>query len=234
MKQWIYQNSSKIVNKLKLLSLELIIVIAAFFSSVFLIIFLIKDVFIEKTGKIDEPVFKFISGYTNETNTQLMQVFTFVGSHYFLIPANLLLVAYTLYIRKDNWFAIKIASVAITSLLMMSGLKLLFNRPRPLMPLLQHAAGYSFPSGHTFMSFTFFGLLIYIVNHMVSNISIRIIFTLFFLCMILLVGISRIYLRVHYATDVMAGLAIGIVWLVLSLWVLYIIENNKTKLPSIE
>jgi undecaprenyl-diphosphatase len=116
----------------------------------------------------------------------------------------------------------------------MFGLKLFFNRPRPLTPLLKEVNGFSFPSGHAFMSFTFFGLLIFMVHARTKNIALKIFLIVFFLCMSVMVGISRIYLRVHYATDVLAGFAMGVIWLTLSLWLLHIIENNKTKLPPVQ
>jgi undecaprenyl-diphosphatase len=227
------QNISSISSRLKLLSIDLIIVLIAFFSAVFVVIFLVKEVFFEKTAQWDEQVFSFWSKYVSTSTTHLMQVFTFFGSPYFLIPANLLLIAYSLFIKRDHWFAIKTASVALSSLVLMFALKLLFNRPRPLLPLLGEVPGLSFPSGHSFMSFSFFGLLIFMVNNKVSNVPIRYLLIFIFLVMILMVGTSRIYLRLHFATDVLAGFALGIIWLILSLFALHIIENHQTKLPAV-
>lgn len=234
MKKNIHRNIDAVGNKLKLLSIELIILMAAFFSSVFLIVFLIKEVFIFKTDVIDQQVFLFFRNYTFDNTTAFMQVYTLLGSHYFLVPANLGIVAYSYFIRKDTWFAIKTFAVALTSLLIMFGLKILFNRNRPLSPLLHEVSGFSFPSGHAFMSFTFFGLLIYVVHKKIKNTILKIVFITLLLCIILMVGISRIYLRVHYATDVMAGFALGIMWLIISLWALHVIEKNKTKLPPVQ
>ncbi len=233
MKRWIQENITTIKNRLKLLSLELFIILSAFFSSAFLIVFLVKEVFVEKADRIDKDVFLFWSRHVNANTTQLMQTFTFFGSHFFLVPANLLLIAYSFYVKKDIWFTIKTAAVATSSLLLMFGLKLFFTRPRPVTPLLKEVAGFSFPSGHAFMSFTFFGLLIFMVNKRVKNVPLKIVLIVLFLSISLMVGISRVYLRVHYATDVMAGFAMGILWLILSLWVLHIIEKNKNKLPPV-
>lgn len=234
MRKNIHRNIDAVGNKLKLLSIELIILMAAFFSSVFLIVFLIKEVFIHKTDVIDQTVFLFLSRHTFDQTTVFMQGFTLLGSHYFLVPANLLLIAYSYFIRKQTWFAIKTFAVAFSSLLIMFGLKILFNRARPLSPLLHEVSGFSFPSGHAFMSFTFFGLLIYVVNRKIKNAILKTIVILVLLCIIIMVGISRIYLRVHYATDVMAGFALGIMWLIISLWALHMIEKNKTKLPPVQ
>lgn len=227
-------NIVKLFNRIKLLSLELVIILAAFITSAYLVVFLIRKVFIHREESFDQNVFTFFNQLISPASTEFMQFFTLFGSHYFLVPANLLLIAYSLFIKKDTWFTIKTTAVAFSSLILMFSLKRLFNRTRPLEPLLKNVDGLSFPSGHAFMSFTFFGLLIFMVYHRTKNVPLKIGLISFFLCMSLIVGISRIYLRVHYATDVLAGFAMGIIWLTLSLGLLHMIEKHKTKLPPVQ
>jgi undecaprenyl-diphosphatase len=139
------------------------------------------------------------------------------------------LIAYFLFIKKHRWYSIRIPVVAIGGVSLMFLLKFLFNRPRPLIPLLKEAQGLSFPSGHAMMSFSFYGLLIYLVWRNIENPWVRgVLVTLLFL-LIFTIGLSRIYLRVHYASDVMAGFAVGIIWLVLSLWVTHRIERYSRR-----
>jgi len=107
----------------------------------------------------------------------------------------------------------------------MMGLKLLFNRHRPLIPLLEPAKGLSFPSGHAFMSVCFYGLLMIIIwreerPHPVLKWVLLLLVVTWVLC----IGFSRIYLRVHYFTDVLAGFCIGSTWLFLSS---YLIDQIK-------
>lgn len=92
-----------------------------------------------------------------------MQAFSFLGAHTFLIPANLTLIAWFLFIKKHRWYSIKVPVIAFSSLLLMFCLKFIFQRNRPLTPLLAEAKGYSFPSGHALMSLTFYGLIIFLV-----------------------------------------------------------------------
>ncbi|WP_161888295.1 phosphatase PAP2 family protein [Pontibacter russatus] len=66
-------------------------------------------------------------------------------------------------------------------------------------------AGFSFPSGHTMIGGVFHGLLIYIIWTTVENRTWRWVLSGFLTLVVLLVGLSRIYLKVHYATDVAAG-----------------------------
>jgi undecaprenyl-diphosphatase len=224
----------KITSRIKLLSIELIIVLVAFFVSFFTMVFIIRRIFFHKKEVMDQQVFAFLSGYVSDTSTSIMNFFTFFGGQYFLIPANLLLIAWAFYYKRDKWFGIRVASLSVTSLLLMFSLKQFFNRPRPLTPLLREAKGLSFPSGHAFMSFVFFGLLIYVINKKVKNKLFKICLVVFLLCFVFLIGLSRIYLRVHYASDVIAGFSMGLMWLVISMWIIHIIERHKTSLPPMQ
>jgi undecaprenyl-diphosphatase len=158
-----------------------------------------------------------------------MQFFTFLGTPPFMIPANILLVSYFAFIKKHKWYSIKIPVISISSLVLMLGLKQVFNRPRPLIPLVHAAQGLSFPSGHALTSMTFYGLLIYIVWERVKNRYLKWSLIVALIILIHLIGFSRIYLRVHYASDVMAGFALGLIWLVISLWALRHIERFTHK-----
>jgi undecaprenyl-diphosphatase len=108
-------------------------------------------------------------------------------------------------------------------------LKQFFNRPRPVTPLLEPVKGLSFPSGHALMSMSFYGLLIFLVWENVKNKTWKWGLTILLLLIILLIGFSRIYLRLHYFSDVMAGFAGGIIWLTISIWVVRRIERFSRK-----
>jgi membrane-associated phospholipid phosphatase len=109
-------------------------------------------------------------------------------------------------------------------------LKQLFQRKRPLSPLLKAAKGLSFPSGHAIMAVTFYGLLIYILQHGITIDWLKWFATIFVFILIIAIGFSRIYLRVHYASDVAAGFIIGLLWLLISLAVLKWLEGYVTSL----
>lgn len=228
----IRQTLHKTSAAIKLLSIESAIVLIAFICSMALVAFLIKWVFLDKGFAVDDKAFNLFNGYVSDATTSFFNFFTFFGSHGFLVPANLILMGYAFFIMKDKWFGIKVTSVAFSSLFMMFALKAFFNRARPEIPLLTKAAGLSFPSGHAFMSFTFFGLLIYVINKQVKNIWLKYFLIVLCICMIIVIGLSRIYLRVHYASDVMAGICIGLIWLVISLGVLGYIEKKRKAGPT--
>ena len=215
----------KIWAQLALVSVELLLLLVLFFISVLGFAYLVNKVFKLKRSGMDNRVFNFMENYTTESNTAIMKFITFFGTHLFLIPANLSLIAYFLFIKKHRWYSIKVPVVAIGSVVVMSLLKLYFSRTRPLTPILQEVQGFSFPSGHAMSAMTFYGLLIYLVYRYIQGAIPKSLLVGFLALFILLIGISRIYLRVHYTSDVLAGFAMGIIWLVLSLWVMGKIEK---------
>ena len=226
----------KILAQIGLLSAELIIIILAFIISLFAFSYLVNVVFIKHNELFDLRVFNWVESHITASNTELMQAITFFGTHSFLIPANIILLIYFLFIRRHRWYSIKVAAIALSSTAMMFFLKTLFGRERPLFPLLKPALGYSFPSGHSMMSFAFYGLLIYLSYRYIHNPILKWLFIIVFGTLIILIGFSRIYLRVHYASDVLAGFSVGTIWLIVSILVLNRLENysRKTLKPIVE
>jgi membrane-associated phospholipid phosphatase len=212
-----------------LLSVELIILLAVFGGALVIFIGVAEMVFRDNKSDFDQQAFKVLAGSVSDINTDVMQFFTFLGTHIFLIPANIILVAYFLFVKKHRWYSIKIPVVALSSLLLMFSLKYLFQRSRPLSPLVERARGYSFPSGHALISFTFYGLLIYLTWLNVKNVWLKWLIVTALALLIFVIGLSRVYLRVHYASDVIAGYCMGCMWLLLSLWILGKIEKFSYK-----
>ena len=98
-------------------------------------------------------------------------------------------------------------------------LKNIFDRERPTLLRLIDITGFSFPSGHAMGSTSFFGSVMFIINRKMSGADKGIIIGLCAL-MILMVSISRVYLGVHYPTDIVAGIIGGIFCIVLSTLIL--------------
>lgn len=212
-----------------LLSAELVVVLILFVVALLSLAYLIRKVIVLQNTAFDKNVFNFLQNHISNRANELMLFFTFLGTHTFLIPANLVLIAYFLFIKKNKWYSIKVPVIALSSLGLMFGLKHLFHRQRPDVPLLFHAEGLSFPSGHALFSVTFYGLLVYIVYKGVQNKAAKWSLIVLLLLLILIIGFSRVYLRVHYATDVLAGFCVGFLWLVFALWLLNRIEGYSRK-----
>jgi membrane-associated phospholipid phosphatase len=229
MRAYLSAKARKIWASIALLSVELIIILVLFVCSLLGFAYLVNRIIRLQRYDFDMQAFEYISRFVNDTNTGILYFITFFATHTFLIPANLVLIAYFLFIKKHRWYSIKVPVVALGSVTVMASLKLLFSRPRPLTPLLAEVGGFSFPSGHAMSSVTFYGLLIYLVWHNISNKWAKWILIGLLLLIIVLIGFSRIYLRVHYLSDVLAGFAMGTVWLVLSVWVMGRVEKYTGK-----
>lgn len=219
-----------------LLSVELIIVLILFMVALIAFTLIAYRVLRLQDEQFDFLVFKQVATIVTPSLTKFVQFITFFGNHKFLIPANVVLVIYFLFIKKHRWYSIKVPVVAIGGVLIMFLLKHFFNRPRPLIPLLEPVKGLSFPSGHALMSMSFYGLLIFLVWENVHNRFRKWLLISLLLIFILLIGFTRIYLRLHYFSDVIAGFAVGIIWLSLSIWFVRRMErfSKKEIAPVIE
>ena len=173
---------------------------------------------------LDLVVFDRLQKLPNARRNRFMVAITFLGTHKFLVPANLLLIFYFLAVARQTWLSIRVLAIGLSSLILMLFLKWLFARKRPLSPLLQAARGLSFPSGHAIMSMSFYGLLIYYVLHSPLPSWVVVVLTVLLIILIMLIGFSRVYLRVHYASDVLAGFIIGLIWLFITLAVVENVE----------
>ena len=102
-----------------------------------------------------------------------------------------------------------------TSALLNQILKHIVQRPRPTEFRIIDESGYSFPSGHSMVSAAFYGFLIYLIYKNVKNKHLRWAAITLLSILIVLIGISRIYLGVHYTSDVMAGFLVSISYLII-------------------
>lgn len=223
-------NGYRISKYIAFLSMEIILLFFAFVFSMSVLIIVIRQLFYHKDFRFDIEVSAYISSWISGRNTSVMLFFSFFGSHYFLLPAWILLLIIYYFTQKRKRSFIKLLTIAVSNLLLMFGLKLLFNRPRPMIPLLKEAPGLSFPSGHAFMSFIFFGTIIYLIYRDVKNKWYKWGCILILIYLLFLIGVSRVYLRVHYPSDVIAGFCFGIMSLLIIFLMFRQIENSNGKM----
>lgn len=126
-----------------------------------------------------------------------------------------IVVSTILIIKKKTLMGILIWVNLACSGLLNQILKRIVQRPRPTEYRLIEENGYSFPSGHSMVSAAFYGFFIYLIFRNVKNKYIKWSSISFLSLLIILIGISRIYLGVHYTSDVMAGFVISISYLVI-------------------
>lgn len=131
-------------------------------------------------------------------------------------PLNLTLLCVLLFIiliwKKRWYYSLLVFLGTLGGLFFELAMKLIIHRPRPLDNLVP-VSGYSFPSGHATMAAIFFGLLLYSFKGQIASKYLRRLFVLFNVILFLLVGFSRVYLSVHWSSDVIAGFSLGIFWL---------------------
>ncbi|HUU40287.1 MAG TPA: bifunctional DedA family/phosphatase PAP2 family protein, partial [Desulfatiglandales bacterium] len=143
--------------------------------------------------------------------TRFMVDITSLGGIYTISITIGIIFAYLLH-RKDWWNLFSLFLVAGLGQILLVLLKFFFHRPRPIQQLAM-AHGYSFPSGHAFTAMIVYGFLIYITWKLIKSEVLRFVIFSLSAIVIILVGISRIYLNVHWLTDVLGGYAAGFSWL---------------------
>ncbi|OYX96929.1 MAG: hypothetical protein B7Y76_08400, partial [Sphingobacteriia bacterium 35-40-5] len=184
------------------------------------------EVVTEKEDWFDSRVFAILSNYSTNFSIQLFRGFTFFGSGTFLFPAYTIILAWLFYKHRKT-DAIDIALLAITSSLLLHVLKISFARHRPELPLLTDSNTYSFPSGHTLSSFVFLSILVWRLWQSDIDTKWKWTFTIISVLLSLAIGVSRIVLRYHYASDVVAGFSLGVAYVLLFFWLRNIWRRNK-------
>ena len=218
--------TKKIKRIFELVTLEFLVIAAVFIVSLFTFSLIVHEAVLEKEDVFDNKVIHFFATHSSSTFIAIMEKITFLGSTTFLLPAYLVLIAW-LISRKKTQYAIDTAIIAITSTAMMFGLKQIFHRHRPALPIIKGIGGYSFPSGHSLSSFIFCTILIYLVwKGALKPFPKYLVMFLLFLCP-LAIGLSRVALNVHYATDVIGGFSLAIAWVILSFVILKKIRKNN-------
>ena len=142
-----------------------------------------------------------------------------------LAAVSLILAAYLFYSNYRRYSVLLLAAMGGDALIV-SIAKTVVHSPRPLNGLL-YDAGFSFPSGHTTASIVFCGLLTYLIWQHWKSPKAKTVSTALSISVISIVGFDRIYLNVHWVSDVIGGCLLGLFWLTFTLWVFRNVEKNE-------
>ncbi|MCD9024125.1 phosphatase PAP2 family protein [Cohnella silvisoli] len=170
-----------------------------------------------KISVFDLSIISTVQGWENPALTTVMERFSWLGTTpvvVFLSIGILIFLAAILGHRKELLLFIAIIGGAP---LLNSVLKSVFRRERPDIHRLAEEASYSFPSGHSMAAFALYGGLIYLLWRHVTSKAGRVLLVALGSIIVLCIGISRIYLGVHYPSDVIGGYLASGVWLSLSI-----------------
>ena len=158
-----------------------------------------------------------VNNLRNDWLTAFFKVFTFFGEAKLLIPVGGIGALIGFFILKDR----KRSLCYISNLIVIAGMnwtiKHIIQRPRPDLSLrLVEEDGHSFPSGHAMITTAFYGLIIYYAWNHIQNRLWRNVVCIGFALLIVMIDFSRVYLGVHYASDVLAGSLIAISYLIIA------------------
>ena len=196
-------------------------------SIVLSIIFIIIAIFVSTKSNlvIDEKIYNIISLFHSDNATKFFKIVTYLGNAKFIGICCLILLIVPKF-RNNVGLPITLSAL-LTSILNVL-LKNIFSRQRPLLEQLVYEESFSFPSGHSMVTAAIYSMLIYLACKNIKNIKIKYAVSIISCCIIFLVGISRIYLRVHYFSDVLAGWILGI-----AVTLIYSIIFEKIKIKRI-
>ena len=178
-----------------------------------------EDVFNKEIMSGDIIGYKLVSTFLiSDFATPIAKFITNFGGAIFLITLTIVL----LVLIKNKKIGISIFSNLVIVTILNQLLKAILQRPRPTEYRIVEETGYSFHSGHSMVSMAFYGYLIYLIYKYVKNKYIKWISIVLLSILVCSIGISRIYLGVHYTSDVLGGFLISMSYLVI-----YISAVNK-------
>ena len=155
---------------------------------------------------------KLLTLYHTDFLNYTMRFTSLLGSVYFYIIVLLIVL-----IKSKIYFKLTIVPL-ITSYITNMTFKLIINRNRPLTWIVTPPLDPSFPSGHTICSVVFYGIIIYLLKNIKNN-NLRLTLRILLTILIILIGISRLYLGVHFLSDVLTAYLLGI--LILTMFIRY-------------
>lgn len=187
---------------------------------------LAEDVFHQEIMNGDIVGYDIVSKlFKFNTSTPIAKFITNFGGAIFVISLTTIL----FFLIKDKKIGISIiANLGIVTILNQI-IKFIMQRPRPTEFRIIEETGYSFPSGHSMVSLAFYGYLIYLIYKYINNKHLKRTLIILLSVLICIIGVSRIYLGVHYTSDVLGGFLISLAYLIIYIELVnkFVLEKNK-------
>ena len=206
-----------------------------YFTYLCIMLVLCAFVFIELAGKVqadelkhfDYTVIELIQSQIAEKWTALMKVITFFGGKTWTVLAIAIsAILFAFYKKRYALYIILTCGLGAALNLVLKGW---FQRERPNFYQLIVESGYSFPSGHSMGSFILYSAIAVVLVKISKKTVVDAVIIILFALLVLAIGISRIYLGVHYPSDVVAGFAAGGFWVCLCTLALNYYEFRMKK-----
>ncbi len=165
-------------------------------------------------NNLDQQVAALFLAQRSDFGITVFTVISFFGDWKILLPVMLIIIL-ILFIKNKKRFIIPFALIVIAAEITTFLGKLWFHHPRPLLAVF-HETDFSFPSGHATIAVAFYGYLAYILIKLLKD---RYKWPIIILTVLMagLIGFSRLYLGVHYLSDVLAGYFVGLTALIIGI-----------------
>lgn len=187
---------------------------------------LTEDVFHQEIMNGDIVGYDIVSKlFKFNVSTPIAKFITNFGGAIFVISLTTIL----FFVIKDKKIGISIiANLGIVTILNQI-IKFIMQRPRPTEFRIIEETGYSFPSGHSMVSLAFYGYLVYLIYKYINNKHLKRTLIIILSILICVIGVSRIYLGVHYTSDVLGGFLISFAYLIIYIELVnkFVLEKNK-------
>lgn len=178
--------------------------------------------------RIDLFIVEHVPNIRVEWVTSVMLFLAWLGGTRVMATLTLILVLFLAIWRKSIIAIVPPILIMGGTALLNATVKAWVGRARPEVNFLFEQSGYSFPSGHTMAAASFGGLCIYLLYHYVDRKSVRLLSIVIAFILFVLMGISRMYLGVHFLTDIIGGTLFSLTWIMLSILILNRINRRKT------
>lgn len=183
-----------------------------------------------ETRHFDESVLLWLDGYATERLNIVALEVTALGDAAVVIVL-VLVTSFVLWLTHHRHLAVTLWIATVGGVLINTVLKLAFNRPRPQVVewRIDHAGLSSFPSGHATIAAVVYVTLAYVITRLEPTRAMRRATVTVSAILILLIGVSRLYLGVHYPSDVIAGYAVGFAWAAFASLAVEAIRQTRTR-----
>lgn len=175
-----------------------------------LFLYLCVKLSVNDLNHFDFMVYNFVSSFVSPKATKIFRFITRFGSVEVIFPLCILIFM----LMKDKKKIILSIVNILGAVCLNQALKFIIERPRPAVVRLAQASGFSFPSGHSMCSLVFYGFLLYLLIRSNGGFWFKFFGSIIICSLIILIGVSRIYLGVHYSSDVIAGFALALAYLI--------------------
>lgn len=187
---------------------------------------LAEDVFHQEIMNGDIVGYDIVSKlFKFNVSTPIAKFITNIGGAIFVISLTTIL----FFVIKDKKIGISIITNLGIVTILNQIIKFIMQRPRPTEFRIIEETGYSFPSGHSMVSLAFYGYLIYLIYKYINNKHLKRTLIIILSVLICIIGVSRIYLGVHYTSDVLGGFLISLAYLIIYIELVnkFVLEKNK-------